>query len=70
MRRRKRFGEILLEAKVISEPALQTALKEQRGTHKRLGSILKRLGVISEMDIAVAVARQFGFKSLQNLAKE
>ncbi|MHB1400267.1 MAG: response regulator [Trichloromonadaceae bacterium] len=70
MGKRKRFGEILLEAKVISESALQAALEEQRGINKRLGHILEEMGVVSENDIALALARQFGFKYVQNLAKD
>ncbi len=69
MNKRKRFGEILVEAKVISESALQTALDKQKVSGMRLGQVLEEMGVVSEKDTAVALARQFGFKTVQNLAK-
>lgn len=65
---RKRFGEILIEANVVTEPLLQRALELQQGSGKRLGQILEEMGVVSEKDTAVALARQFGFRTVQNLA--
>ncbi len=66
---RKRFGEILIEAKVVTESALHLALERQKGSGKRLGQVLEELGIVSEKDTAVALARQFGFRTVQNLAK-
>ncbi|WP_432823322.1 response regulator [Trichloromonas sp.] len=68
MSKRKRFGEILVDAKVVTEPVLQLALEKQKGTGKRLGQVLEEMGVVSEKDTAVALARQFGFRTVQNLA--
>jgi CheY-like chemotaxis protein len=68
MNKRKRFGEILLEAKVVTEPVLQLALEKQRGSGKRLGQVLEEMGVVTEKDTAVALARQFDFRTVQNLA--
>ncbi|OHB34058.1 MAG: hypothetical protein A2X84_01080 [Desulfuromonadaceae bacterium GWC2_58_13] len=67
MSKRKRFGEILVEAKVVTEPMLQLALEKQKGTGKRLGQLLEEMGVATEKDTAVALARQFGFRTVQNL---
>ncbi len=69
MSRRKRFGEILVEAGVVKEADLQKALEQQKGTRKRLGQLLEELGVVSEKDIAVTLARQFGFKTVSGLAR-
>ncbi len=69
MSKRKRFGEILVEAKVVSEEVLNKALEKQKSSGKRLGQVLEEMGVVSEKDTAVALARQFGFKTVQNLAK-
>ncbi|BCR06734.1 two-component system response regulator [Desulfuromonas versatilis] len=69
MSKRKRFGEILVEAKVVSQEVLDKALQVQKSTGKRLGQVLEDMGVVSERDTAVALARQFGFKTVQNLAK-
>lgn len=69
MSRYKMFGEILVEAGVVSEANLNQALKKQQGSGKRLGHVLEEMGIVSEKDIAVVLARQFGFKTVQNLAK-
>lgn len=69
MQKRKRFGEILVEAKVVSEEALNRALERQRGTGRRLGQVLEYMGVVTEKDIAAALARQFGFKTVANIAR-
>lgn len=69
MVRHKRLGEILLESNVLDENQLQQALERHWETGRRLGEVLKDLGMVTERDIAVAVARQFGFKTVSNIAK-
>jgi len=67
--RRKKFGEILVDAGVITEQVLSEALERQKGTGKRLGQVLETMGVVTEKHIAVAVAQQFGFKTVKDIAK-
>jgi CheY-like chemotaxis protein len=69
MAKRKRFGEILVEAKVVNEHQLERALEKQKGTGRRLGQILEEMGVVTERDIAAALARQFGFKTVANISR-
>lgn len=69
MNRRKKFGEILVEAGAVSEAVLQSALQKQKGTGKRLGMVLEEMGVIAEKDIAVVLSRQFGYKTVRDFAK-
>ena len=69
MAKRKRFGEILVEAKVVDEQQLERALEKQKGTGRRLGQVLEEMGVVTERDIAAALARQFGFKTVANIAR-
>ncbi|MGK2945681.1 MAG: response regulator [Desulfuromonadales bacterium] len=64
-----RFGEILVETKVLNESQLERALEKQKGTGRRLGQILEEMGVVTERDIAAALARQFGFKTVSNIAR-
>jgi CheY-like chemotaxis protein len=66
---RKRFGEILVEAGVVSAASLTAALAKQKGSGKRLGEVLEEMGVITERDIAVALSRQFGYKVVRDFAK-
>jgi CheY-like chemotaxis protein len=63
-----RFGEILVETKVLTESQLERALEKQKGTGRRLGQILEEMGVVTERDIATTLARQFGFKTVSNIA--
>ncbi len=69
MAKRMRFGEILVEAKVLNESQLQRALEKQKGTGRRLGQVLEEMGVVTERDIAAALARQFNFKTVANIAR-
>lgn len=69
MAKRKRFGEILVDAKVVDEQQLDRALEKQKGTGRRLGQILEQMGVVTERDIAATLARQFGYKTVANIAR-
>jgi PleD family two-component response regulator len=69
MSKRKRFGEILVEAGALDQEALDKALSQQKSTGKRLGQILEESGIIAERDIAMVVARQFGLKSVSKIAQ-
>ena len=69
MARRKKFGEILVEAKVVDQSQIESALLKQKGTGRRLGQILEEMEVITERDIAAVLARQFGLKTVANIAK-
>ena len=68
MAKRKKFGEILVEAKVVDESQIESALFKQKGTGRRLGQILEEMEVITERDIAAVLARQFGLKTVANIA--
>jgi CheY-like chemotaxis protein len=65
---KKKFGEILVEAGVISEVALRQALDRQQITGWRLGKVLEAMGVIAEKDIAVALSKQYGFRTAKDFA--
>ena len=66
---RKRFGEILIEAGVLTEQILQAALLRQQGTGRRLGLILEEMSVISEREIALVLGSQFHLKTVGRIAK-
>ena len=68
MANKKKFGEILVEAGVINEVALRQALDRQQITGWRLGKVLEAMGVIAEKDIAVALSKQYGFRSAKDFA--
>lgn len=57
---RKRLGEILLEAGMISEEQLSEALTKQKGSNKSLGQILIDSKFVTESNIKDALELQFG----------
>ncbi|PKN11718.1 MAG: two-component system response regulator [Deltaproteobacteria bacterium HGW-Deltaproteobacteria-4] len=69
MNKDKMLGKILVDAGIISEALLDQALKRQQEGENRLGHVLKEMGIVTEKDIAMVLARQFGFKTVHDLAK-
>lgn len=64
--RRRRLGDLLADAGVISTEQLQEALQAQGGPgpRRRLGETLIDLGFVDERDIAVTLAEQLGLDTL------
>jgi len=58
---RKKLGECLIQAGLITEDDLRTALVEHKRTDERLGAVLVRLNLATERQIAKALAYQLGF---------
>ncbi len=58
---RKKIGECLIQAGLITEHDLQIALGEHRRTGERLGVVLVRMNLATEKQIAKALAFQLGF---------
>ena len=68
--RRKKLGEYLLDAGLISDAELKDALRRQKQTKEPLGQILTRSGLVSENDICRVLHQQLGLPiiDLQNIA--
>jgi len=66
--RKKRFGDILVEAGVITRENLKEALKEQAETKNKLGEILIANGVVTERQIVDFLSRHLRVRRL-NLEK-
>ncbi len=58
---RKKMGECLIQAGLISADDLEHALVEHKRTRERLGVVLVRMNFATEKQIAVALAMQLGF---------
>jgi type IV pilus assembly protein PilB len=58
---RKKIGECLIQAGLITEEDLQTALAEHKRTGERVGAVLIRLNFATEKQITKALAYQLGF---------
>lgn len=65
---RKKLGECLVQAGLITESDLQAALTEHKRSGERLGAVLVRLNLATERQIAKALAYQLGFPYV-NLAE-
>ena len=61
---RKKLGECLIQAGLITEDDLRTALVEHKRPGERLGAVLVRLNLATERQIAKALAYQLGFPYL------
>ncbi len=57
---KKKLGELLVDAGVISEENCQQILKEQKSRTKKLGELLVEKGLCSEHNIASALSSQLG----------
>lgn len=58
---RKKIGECLIQAGLITEDDLQVALAEHKRTGERVGAVLIRLNLATEKQITKALAYQLGF---------
>lgn len=58
--RKKRLGEILLDAGVIDQLQLNAALAEQRKWGGKLGRTLVEMGFVDESSMVTALSRQLG----------
>jgi len=68
--KRKKVGEYLLEAGLVTEDQLKEALRRQRQTKEPLGQILARAGFVDEADVCRVLHQQLGLPivDLQALA--
>lgn len=70
MRSRMKFGEILLQAGVITESDLNMALSIQTRNGMALGRILEDLNLISDRDIVDILARQFNLPVIDAIQED
>jgi type IV pilus assembly protein PilB len=59
---RKKIGECLVQAGLITEDDLKLALAEHKRTGERVGVVLVRMNLATEKQIAKALALQLGFQ--------
>lgn len=61
---RKRLGDILVNAGIISEDQLMEALRAQKVVGKKIGEILIEQGIVTEEQIVDAISTQTGIKKI------
>jgi len=64
------LGNLLIQADLVTEEQVQTALAEQARTHERIGEILSRLTSLSTDQIQDALGRQLGLKRFNPAKKQ
>jgi CheY-like chemotaxis protein len=69
MKKRLRFGEILLGMGVITQADLDKALARQKITKQPLGQIFEQLGIICDKDILRILARQYNMKKIERIRR-
>ena len=62
------IGELLVESGIITVKTLERALTRQQGSGKRLGIVLDDMGVITQEELVEALAKQFGFQTIKDIA--
>lgn len=67
MRSHMKFGQILVQAGVLSETDLDSALSTQRDNGMALGRILEEKGLIDDRDIVAVLARQFDLPCIDSI---
>lgn len=60
MRRKLRFGEILVAEGIITEEQRDRALEIQKQNGRRIGSVLIEMGVITEENVIAVLGKQLG----------
>ena len=60
--KKKKIGETLIEAGLITKEQLDNALTLQKGKNKRIGKVLIELGYINEVQVAETLSRQLSIK--------
>jgi type II secretory ATPase GspE/PulE/Tfp pilus assembly ATPase PilB-like protein len=60
MQQRKRIGERLIDAGLITKEQLDIALEEQKKTGELIGAILYSLGFISQQDLLTVLSMSYG----------
>lgn len=61
-KKKKRIGDLLVDAKVITEEQLKRALEKQKETKQRLGNVLMEMQYTTEKEIATALTKQLGLE--------
>lgn len=58
--KKKRIGDMLLEAHVVSEKQLEHALQTAKENQRRIGEVLVELGYVTDQEIAQTLSKQLG----------
>ncbi|HEY6837610.1 MAG TPA: response regulator [Geobacteraceae bacterium] len=66
---RKKLGEILVQQKILTPVLVERIIKISTATRRRFGQTLEDLGLLTGEEIAQALAIQFGYKIVTDIAR-
>jgi CheY-like chemotaxis protein len=66
---RKKLGHILIEQGIITAKTRDRVLQRSLADRKRFGKVLEELGLVTEEELAAALAAQYGYRLVGNLAR-
>src|SRR5690606_39472836 len=65
-RARRRLGDLVVEAGLVSRDQVEEALRLQKSRNERIGEILVDLGYVTEDEVAAALAEETGLPRLRS----
>lgn len=68
LQERMKLGEILIQQKVLTTLMVNRIIEISHETHRRFGQTLEDMGLLTGDELATALATQFGYKVVTNLA--
>ncbi|HJV34942.1 response regulator [Geomonas sp.] len=69
MSQRKKLGEILVEQGLLCQKSVDRVLAISKALNKRFGIVLVEMGLVTADELAEALARQYGCKTVYNFAR-
>lgn len=65
---RMKLGEILIQQKILTPLIVQRIIEISSATHRRFGQTLEDMGLLTGEELAQALALQFGYKIVTDMA--
>jgi CheY-like chemotaxis protein len=69
MEQRKKLGEIFVEQGLLGAKSVERVLALARNLDKRFGTVLEEMGLITGKELSIALAMQYGCKTVYDFAK-
>ena len=68
VRERMKLGEILIQQNILTPLLVNRIIQISGSTHRRFGQTLEDMGLLTGEELAQALAFQFGYKILTDIA--
>jgi len=68
LKERMKLGEVLIEQKILTPLLVKRIIEISQSTHRRFGQTLEDMDLLTGEELATALAAQFGYKIIADLA--